>query len=182
MTRALSNNEGPSYLEEGGGQPAAPRPASKPYWIGVLVVSMGTIWLYGASSLPQGARYAAVGPGLFVTITGLGLAILGVLLMVQVWRGERFEPQDEADAAANSPMDRRAFITALVAVVLPVFIMQPLGLPLTATIAFALVCRAFGSRNFLMDIVIGAILGSVAWFLFARLGLQLGRFLPPLGF
>jgi putative tricarboxylic transport membrane protein len=182
VTRALSNNEGPPVLEEGGGQPAAPRPASKPYWIGLLVVAMGAVWLYGASSLPQGARYAAVGPGLFVTITGLGLAILGILLIVQVWRGERFEPQDAADVAASSSMDRRAFITAFVAVVLPVLIMQPLGLPLTATIAFVLVCRAFGSRNLLVDIVIGAILGSVAWFLFAQLGLQLGRFLPPLGF
>jgi len=142
---------------------------------------MGGLWLYGASALPQGARYAAVGPGLFVTIAGLGLVILGVLLMVQIWRGERFEPQDAEDAAANSPMDKRAFLTALVAVALPVLIMQPLGMPLTATLAFALVCRAFGSKRLVMDILIGAALGSIAWYLFTQLGLQLGRFFPPLG-
>lgn len=178
----MSNSEGPSVSDQGGGQPAAPRPAARPYWIGALVAAMGAIWLYGAAGLPQGARYAAVGPGLFVTITGLGLVILGLLLMLQVWRGERFEPQDAEDAAANSPMDRRAFVTALVAVVLPVLIMQPLGLPLTATIAFVLVCRAFGSKALVMDIAIGAVLGSVAWYLFTQLGLQLGRFFPPLGF
>lgn len=178
----MSNSEGPSAFEQGGGQAAAPRPASRPYWIGLLLVAMGGIWLYGASELPQGARYAAVGPGLFVTVTGLGLVLLGILLMVQIWRGERFEAQDAEDAAANSPMDRRAFVTALVAVALPVLIMQPLGMPLTATIAFVLVCRAFGSRNALMDIIIGAVLASVAWFLFTQLGLQLGRYFPPLGF
>lgn len=178
----MSNNEGPLVSEQGSGHEAASRTGSRPYWIGLLLVAMGGIWLYGGSELPQGARYAAVGPGLFVTITGLGLVILGILLMVQIWRGERFVPQDAEDAAANSPMDKRAFITALVAVALPIVIMQPLGMPLTATIAFVLVCRAFGSRQLVMDIAIGAILGSVAWFLFSQLGLQLGRFFPPLGF
>lgn len=178
----MSSSEGPSASIEGGGQPAAPRSGTGPYWIGVLLVVMGGIWLYGAAGLPQGARYAAVGPGLFVTITGLGLVVLGVLLMVQIWRGERFVPQDAEDAAANSPMDRRAFVTALVAVFLPVVIMPPLGMPFTATVAFVLVCRAFGSRQLLMDVVIGAVLGSLAWVLFTQLGLQLGRFFPPLGF
>ncbi len=177
----MSNSEGPSVSEQGSGHEAASRPGSRPYWIGLLLVAMGGLWLYGASGLPQGARYAAVGPGLFVTITGLGLVILGILLMVQIWRGERFEPQDAEDAAANSPMDKRAFLTALVAVALPVLIMQPLGMPLTATLAFVLVCRAFGSRQLLLDIVIGAALGSIAWYLFTQLGLQLGRFFPPLG-
>jgi putative tricarboxylic transport membrane protein len=178
----LSNNGGPAVPIEGDGQPAVSRAGARPYWIGVLLVAMGGIWLYGAAGLPQGARYAAVGPGLFVTISGLGLVVLGVLLMVQIWRGERFVPQDAEDAAANSPMDRRAFVTALVAVALPVLIMQPLGMPLTATIAFVLVCRAFGSRALVMNLVIGAILGALAWFLFTRLGLQLGRFFPPLGY
>ena len=177
----MSNSEGQSVSEQGSGHEAASRPGSRPYWIGLLLVAMGGLWLYGASGLPQGARYAAVGPGLFVTITGLGLVILGILLMVQIWRGERFEPQDAEDAAANSPMDKRAFLTALVAVALPVLIMQPLGMPLTATLAFVLVCRAFGSRQLLLDIVIGAALGSIAWYLFTQLGLQLGRFFPPLG-
>ena len=177
----MSNSVRPSVSAQGGGQPAASRPGSRPYWIGLLLVAMGGLWLYGASALPQGARYAAVGPGLFVTIAGLGLVILGVLLMVQIWRGERFEPQDAEDAAANSPMDKRAFLTALVAVALPVLIMQPLGMPLTATLAFALVCRAFGSKRLVMDILIGAALGSIAWYLFTQLGLQLGRFFPPLG-
>ena len=177
----MSNSEGPSVSEQGSGHEAASRPGSRPYWSGLLLVAMGGLWLYGASGLPQGARYAAVGPGLFVTITGLGLVILGILLMVQIWRGERFEPQDAEDAAANSPMDKRAFLTALVAVALPVLIMQPLGMPLTATLAFVLVCPAFGSRQLLLDIVIGAALGSIAWYLFTQLGLQLGRFFPPLG-
>jgi putative tricarboxylic transport membrane protein len=131
--------------------------------------------------LPQGARYAAVGPGLIVTIAGLGLVVLGLLLIVQIARGESFDPQDAEDAAANAPMDKVAFLTALVAVVLPVLLMRPMGLPFTAMVSFTLVARAFGSRRLLLDVAVGAVLGALAWYLFTQLGLQLGRFFPPLG-
>jgi putative tricarboxylic transport membrane protein len=167
---------------EGGLAAVPPQRPARPYWIGLLLIVMGGIWLYGAAGLPQGARYAAVGPGLSVTVSGLGLVILGVILIVQIVRGERFDPQDEEDAAANAPMDRAAFLTALAAAGLPILTMRTLGVPATATLCFALVARAFGSRRTLLDLVIGGILASVAWFLFTRLGLQLGRFFPLLGF
>lgn len=165
---------------EGGSQQAAPH-SPKPYWIGIGLMVMGAVWLYNAYGLPQGARYAAVGPGLFVTIAGAGLLILGAILVLQIWRGEKFEPQDAEDAIAQSRMDKRAFLTALVAVALPVATMGPLGMPLTATISFMLVANAFGSRRWWLDLVCGAILACAAWFLFTQLGLQLGRFFPPLG-
>lgn len=156
-------------------------PAPKPYWIGALVMAMGAIWIYGAMQLPQGARYAAVGPGLFPTIAGAGLLILGAILTTQIARGEKFRPQDAEDADSTASMDRVAFFTALLAAATPIVTMVPLGLPVTATISFALVARAFGSRRWILDLVVGAILASLAWFLFSRLGLQLGRFFPPLG-
>lgn len=166
---------------KGDGRQAVSRP-SRPYWIGGLVIAMGAIWLYGAMGLPQGARYAAVGPGLFVTISGAGLVLLGIMLIIQIARGESFEPQDAEDAAANAPMDKLAFFTALLAALLPVLLMRPMGLPFTAMVSFTLVARAFGSRLLPVDILTGAILGSLAWYLFSQLGLQLGRFFPPLGF
>lgn len=180
--RALSTDEERTAPDAtaGDGQPAASR-RSRPYWIGALVVAMGALWLYGAMGLPQGARYAAVGPGLFVTVAGAGLVILGIMLIIQIARGESFEPQDAEDAAANAPMDKIAFFTALLAALLPVLLMRPMGLPFTAMVSFTLVARAFGSRRLLLDIVIGAVLGSLAWYLFTQLGLQLGRFFPPLG-
>jgi putative tricarboxylic transport membrane protein len=179
---ALSNDGEAGSRKEGDGQPAASRPPARPYWIGALVIAMGAVWLWGGLSLPQGARYAAVGPGLMVTVVGAGLMLLGLLLIVQIMRGESFEPQDAEDAAANAPMDKAAFLYALAAAALPLATMRWLGLPFTATACFVLVCRAFGSKNILLDIVYGAALASIAWFLFTRLGLQLGRYFPPLGF
>jgi putative tricarboxylic transport membrane protein len=165
---------------EGGSKQAASA-SPKPYWIGIGLMVLGAIWLYNAAGLPQGARYAAVGPGLFVTVAGAGLLILGAILVLQIWRGETFEAQDAEDADGASKMDKRAFFTALVAVALPIGTMGPLGLPFTATLSFVLVANAFGSRRWWLDVICGLVLASAAWFLFNQLGLQLGRFFPPLG-
>jgi putative tricarboxylic transport membrane protein len=144
-------------------------------------MALGGVCLYGSTSLQLGARYAAIGPGLFVTAVGLGLVVCGLILLVQIARGERFVPQDEEDASGAAKADPVALLTAFAAALVPIVTMQPLGLPITATLSFTLVARAFGSRRIVMDLVSGAILGSAAWLLFTRLGLQLGGFLPVAG-
>lgn len=167
-----------SRVTEGGREAAA----SRPFWVGFAVIALGGICLYGAAGLPQGARYAAVGPGLFVTAAGGGLVILGLMLLVQIARGERFEPTDAEDADSSEKANPVALLTALAAAIVPIFTMTRLGLPITATLSFALVARAFGSRRTLLDIAYGAALGVAAWVLFTKLGLQLGGFLPIAGF
>lgn len=141
---------------------------------------MGAVWLYGAASLPQTAQYAAIGPGLFVTVIGIALVILGALLLWQIAQGEEFAPQDAEDAMADAPADRGALLTAVVAAGLPLLTMRWLGFPITAALSFALAARAFGSRRLPLDIVIGAVLSLVAYYGFRRLGVGLGDVLPLL--
>ena len=176
----MSNNPETGLPQTGMGDGA--RAAPRPWWLGLCVIALGCVCLYGTSTLAQGARYAGIGPGLFVTIAGGGLVILGVMLLVQIARGEQFEAQDAEDATGDEKANPVALGTALVAVILPIFTMNPLGLPITAMLSFTLVARAFASRKPLLDLVYGAVLGSAAWFLFTRLGLQLGGFLPFAGF
>lgn len=163
---------------QGGGQ----RPASRPWWLGIAVIALGGVWLYGGLSLPQSSRYAAVGPGLFVTLIGAGLVILGGLLLLQIGRGEQFDPQEAEDAAGNEKANHVALLTAFAAAVIPIFTISLFGLPITAMISFTLVARSFGSRRTWLDIIYGAALGTFAWLLFTSLGLQLGSFLPVAGF
>lgn len=161
---------------------AEPGSQARPWWLGIAVILMGCVCLYAASALPATAQYAAIGPGMFVSVVGGGLLLLGILLLIQIARGERFESQDTENAEGNQPMDKRAFITALSGTIVPALTMETLGLPVTAMIAFTLVARAFGSRKTITDLITGAILGSLCWFLFSRLGLQLGGFFPLAGF
>ncbi|NLJ51145.1 MAG: tripartite tricarboxylate transporter TctB family protein [Alcaligenaceae bacterium] len=154
---------------------------SKPWWLGIAVVLLGAICLYSGSNLPSTAQYAAIGPGLFVNLAGLGLVILGILLTIQIARGERFESQDTENASGSTPMDKRAFITALIGCLIPALTIKTLGLPLTAMLTFTLIARAFGSSKVLIDLICGFLLGALSWLLFSYLGLQLGEFFPLIG-
>lgn len=174
--RALPNNPGENQVEAG------VRAGPRPFWLAGLVIAMGVLCLYGALGLPQTARYAAVGPGLFVMVAGAGLVLLGILLAVQIARGEHFHAQDAEDASAEQKADPKALMLALAAAGVPIFTIKYLGLPITAMLSFVLVARAFGSKKLVIDIISGAVLGTLAWFLFTRLGLQLGPFLPIAGF
>lgn len=150
----------------------------QPWWLGLAVILFGAVCLHASSTLSLAAQYAAIGPGLFVAMVGAGLVLLGVLLLVQMKRGTAF---DDEERARDPGMDKRAFFTALVACAVPALVIEAIGLPLTATIAFMLVARAFGSRRTVLDLASGFVLGSASWFLFSRLGLQLGGFLPLAG-
>ena len=161
--------------------PGGARERARPWWLGLATIAWGLVWLHGAMSLPQAATYAVVGPGLFPAVIGGGLVLLGILLIVAVARGERFEPQDVEDADASRAPSRAAFWTTVAAGAVPVFVIRPLGFPIGAALAFALTARAFGSRRLLLDLGVGLLLGIACWVLFSRLlGLSLPGF-PPLG-
>jgi|SRR5690554_5686401 len=152
--------------------------SGQPWWLGLAVILLGAVCLFASTELSLGAQYAGIGPGLFVSLVGLGLVGLGVMLLIQMARGTAF---DNAELAQDPGMDKRAFFTVLVASIIPAMAMQPLGLPLTAALSFMLVARALGSNRVVLDLISGFILGAVSWFLFSELGLQLGGFLPVAG-
>jgi len=109
---------------------------------------------------------------------GLGLIVLGILFLAQMARGNAFH---EGELDEDQGMDKGAFLTVLLASLVPALAMQSLGLPFTASISFMLVARAFGSKRLLIDLLSGFVLGSACWFMFSKLGLQLGGFLPLAG-
>jgi putative tricarboxylic transport membrane protein len=118
---------------------------------------------------------------MFVAVVGLGLMGLGVLLLIQIARGEVFEPEEAENAVPGQAMDKRAFFTALLGAIVPALTIETLGLPVAAMLAFMLVARAFGSRRIIMDLVVGFVLAALCWFMFGFLGLQLGGFFPLAG-
>lgn len=143
---------------------------------------LGAVCFYASTQLAATAQYAAIGPGMFVAGVGVGLTGLGVLLLIQIARGEVFEPEEAENAVPGQAMDKRAFFTALLAAILPALTIETLGLPATAMFSFMLVARAFGSKRLVFDLVVGFVLAGMGWFLFGWLGLQLGDFFPLAGF
>lgn len=155
---------------------------SRPYWLAALVAGLGFVCLHGGMGLPAASKYAGIGPGAFPTFIGAALVLLGLLLAVQIYRGERFDAQGAENADTGRPMNPTAFLLALAGAGLPILTLKTFGLPLAAMVSFTLVARSFGSTKLGWDIVTGLILGVLSWFLFDRLGLQLGGLLPIAGF
>lgn len=149
--------------------------ATRPWGLGVAVIAIGAFWFYGSTLLPKTSTYARIGPGMFVAAVGLGLVVFGALLLVQIARGEKFEPQDAEDAIAGQPPSYPALATVLIGACLPLYTMERFGFVPTAALVFALTTRAFGSRRWPVDLAVGAAMGAAAWFGFSALGVQLGR-------
>src|SRR3546814_5822115 len=107
-------------------------------------------------------------------LVGGALVVLGLALLAQIARGDSFDPQEAESAEADARPSRKAFVFAAAGAAIPLLTMRPLGFPLTAMLAFALVTHAFGSRRVLLDCAIGLALGAICWLGFSRLGVTLG--------
>ena len=145
------------------------------WWLGLGVMALGAVWLWGARSIASTTHFIGVGPSAMITAVGAGLVLLGLMLAWQEWRGLAPPVEDEEGATGFSG---HRFALAVAGIALPLVAMVPLGFPFTAMGTFALVARAFGSRRLLLDLLIGAVLGALLWWLFSKLGVHLGKFLP----
>lgn len=153
----------------------------RPYWIAAGTVGWGAIVLIKAAYLPQFDQYAHVGPGLMPTVVGAGLVLLGLLLALQIRRGIPFNAQGAEDVNDAHVVSRPALALAIAACALPVLAMQPLGFVLTCTGCFVLVAAAFKSHAWAKNAAIGLVVSLVCWWLFRKLGVQLGGLLPIMG-
>jgi putative tricarboxylic transport membrane protein len=135
---------------------------------GVLVLAGVVYWQ--TAVIPISPVYARVGPTAVPTLTAIGLAVLGILLLVEAVRGG-WQSQTERELT----IDRAALSWIAAGLILNVLLIGPLGFTLASTILFVCVARAFGSRAFVRDAAIAALFALIAYFGFARtLGINIG--------
>jgi putative tricarboxylic transport membrane protein len=135
---------------------------------GVLVFA-GIVW-WQTTQIPVSPLYAKIGPTLFPYITAGGLAVLGVLLLVQALRGG-WQPEEEREVA----IDWRALGYVTAGLIVNVAVIDWLGFTAASTAMFVLVARGFGSGRPLRDAAIGFATALAAYFGFAKaLGVNIG--------
>jgi putative tricarboxylic transport membrane protein len=136
--------------------------------VGVLVLAAVVYWQ--TASIAVSPIYAQVGPTVVPTITALGLAGLGLLLLVEALRGGW---QSETERELTIDYAALAWIAA--GLVFNVLLIGPAGFTLASIILFVCVARGFGSRAIVRDAVIAAVFALVAYFGFAKtLGINIG--------
>jgi putative tricarboxylic transport membrane protein len=145
----------------------------QPAWddvaVGLGVCALAIVVAWQTTLIPDNAVYAKVGPKVIPWLaTGL-LAVLGVTLTVQGWRGG-WDHGEAGEAPAYPSLG-----ILLLGLVLNVALIDVAGFIIASTVLFALTARAFGSRRTARDAAIGCVLASVAYVGFDRvLGYKIG--------
>jgi putative tricarboxylic transport membrane protein len=132
--------------------------------IGLLVI--GLFVLVDTGNIPEGQSFSGVGPRFFPYLVGAGLTACGALLVFRALAGGwRAMPYSDAHATPDWP----AFALISAGIVLQMVLIGWAGFVLAGIVLFTLVARGFGSARLVRDIVIGAVLVTVAYLVFTRL-------------
>jgi putative tricarboxylic transport membrane protein len=135
--------------------------------LGAALVVAGLLFFWGTSEIHVAPTYSKVGPRVFPFAVAGGLVLLGILYLLESWRGIQ-TPTDE-HTISIWPV---AVISA--GIVLDALLFEWLGFILSSALLFLLVAIGFGSRMYLRDLVLGFALATAAYFTFVYgLGLSL---------
>jgi putative tricarboxylic transport membrane protein len=137
------------------------------------VAGLGAAILWGALDLPTSGGYAQVGPGVVPRIVGAGIVLLGIFLLREALAGGFRGVDEEAEAAAPVHWASFAWVTA--GIIIYGVLIEHAGFIVASTLLFMLVACGFGSRRWLLNAVIGAVLAAIV---FAIFNYGLGLTLP----
>lgn len=151
-----------------------------PLAVAAGVIGLGLVLLVGAFRISGEAAYAGVGPRAFPVLVGGALTLLGLILAVAIWRGMVLTPESGEDVDATLEADLRPLGWIVAGLVLSVVLLERAGFPVTGALLFTVTARAFGSRRLVRNALIGLLVATATYVVFAR---GLGVSLPggPLG-
>ena len=139
----------------------------------LFVVALGGVAAWQATVIPTSPIYAQVGPKAVPYLIAAGLLLLGVALTVVALRGGWSDDIEELQDAP--PANLRALGLLLAGLLANLALIGPFGFTVAATVQFALVAAAFGSRSHLRNLGIAFAVALGAYALFVKLlGVNIG--------
>ncbi|MGG5820288.1 tripartite tricarboxylate transporter TctB family protein [Falsiroseomonas sp. HW251] len=141
--------------------------------VAIFVLLTGLLTAWQAAVIPASPLYAQVGPKAIPFLVAAGLVVLGVALTVVALRGGWSHDIEELQGAP--PVNWRAIGLLLASLLANIALIVPFGFTVAATVQFALVCAAFGSRSHLRNLAIAFVVSLGAYALFVKLlGVNIG--------
>jgi putative tricarboxylic transport membrane protein len=145
-----------------------------PLAVAAGVVGLGLVLLVGAFRISGEAAYAGVGPRAFPVLVGGALTLLGLILAVAIARGMVLTPESGEDVDATLEADLWPLAWIVAGLVLSVVLLERAGFHVTGALLFTLTARAFGSRRLGRNALIGLLVATATYVVFARgLGVSL---------
>ncbi|MBI5337483.1 MAG: tripartite tricarboxylate transporter TctB family protein [Mycolicibacterium rufum] len=154
---------------------AAVRPDYAQYVVCAVMVIVGAFLIYDGVSMPGGyAEVDPVGPRLFPIAIGVGLLVMAVVLAIAIPRGLRGEADAGEDIDPDMPSDWRTVGLLVGLFVLLIVLVEPLGWAIAGALFFAGCATVLGSRHYVRNIAIGAVLALGSFYAFySGLGIPL---------
>jgi putative tricarboxylic transport membrane protein len=145
------------------------------YLVCVVLVAVGAFIIYDALNIPGGfAKVDPVGPKLFPMIIGVGLLLMAAVLAIAIPRGSRGEADAGEDIDPDMPSDWRTVGLLVAIFIATILLVMPLGWAITGALMFAACATVLGSRHYVRNIVIGAVLSVTSFYAFySGLGIPL---------
>jgi putative tricarboxylic transport membrane protein len=153
----------------------AKRPDYAQYVVVAVLALVGGFLIYDATSMAGGfAEVDPVGPRMFPIAIGIGLLVMAVVLGVAILRGSRGEADAGEDIDPDMPSDWRTVGLLVALFVGLILLVVPLGWVIASALFFAGCATVLGSRHYVRNIVIGAVLAVASFYAFySGLGIPL---------
>ncbi len=145
------------------------------YLVCVVLVAVGAFVIYDAITLEAGfAKVDPVGPKMFPVVIGVVLIALAVVLAIAIPRGSVGEADAGEDVDPDAPADWRTVGLLVGIFVATILLVQPLGWAITGALLFAGTATVLGSKHYVRNILIGAVLSVGSFYAFySGLGIPL---------
>ncbi len=126
----------------------------------------GAYVVVDSRGLSDSSGNAAISPAAVPTVVGIALVVLGAFLAVATARGDLPHEEEGEDVDLTSGTDWRTMAMLLGVIVANIALIDLLGWAITGAMLFAGCAVALGSRTWIRDIAIGAVLSVGSWYLF----------------
>ena len=140
--------------------------------IALAVLALGAGVIAMMAMVEVSPIYSRVGPRLFPFMVGGLMAVMGLLLLRDLWAGAWHCEATDPEAPG---IDWKPLGLVAAGLVLNILLIDRIGFILASTIMFTLVAKAFAAPKLWKAALIGFILAAIAYFGFADLlGLRMG--------
>jgi len=145
------------------------------YLVCAVLVAVGAFVIFDALTLEAGfAEVDPVGPKMFPAVIGVVLIVLAIILAIAIPRGSVGEADAGEDVDPDAPADWRTVGLLVGIFVATILLVNPLGWAITGALLFAGTATVLGSRRYVLNLVIGAVLSVGSFYAFySGLGIPL---------
>jgi putative tricarboxylic transport membrane protein len=159
--------------EAGDGSTA--RPKLPELLLAAFITGLGVLCVYEATTIPtNAASRGPVGSGAMPTVVGILLTLAGLLIAVDVVRGNFGEREGGEDIDFDQKADWNALGLITLVFLANAVLIEHIGWPISGAVLFYGAAVALGSRRMFRDVLIAVVVSLASYYLFANgLGIPL---------